>query len=226
MRIAPLLSAGLLSISALVIVGLSGAPSEAEPLTFTQSGPGLTTCPEGLCLDLTWRWTGDAPNLSDEITLSLPTPDPGQWILLGGSIHSFGSMSATGVFQPGDLMPYHFAGSVAQTNELFDQNGNSLTKIGWIVFPECGEDGTVCSDGDQMPTDDYTAITDDPSLLGPLTVRYQITPNWNATPNSESHFVNWLTDFHLVYSSVPEPSTALLLVTGLLGYARWRRLHA
>jgi PEP-CTERM motif-containing protein len=99
-----------------------------------------------------------------------------------------------------------------------------LAQVGNTLAPQC-YDFTHCSDGDTMNTDYYIASVGDPSLLGPLTLRYGFEVNWITPPISESFLVNWLTDFQLVYSPVPEPGTGLLTLAGLLGLAGWRRLR-
>jgi len=87
--------AALLSLSTLLTLCLAGSPSEAT-LTFTQSGPGLTPCAQGLCLELHWEWSGNTMEPTGETSVDLPTPDPAQWVLSSGSMSSGGSASVTG----------------------------------------------------------------------------------------------------------------------------------
>jgi hypothetical protein len=136
MRVPSVLTAlPLLALVPLMTGSQAASAIEMPPLTFTESGLGLAPCAEGLCLDLLWVWSGWTSDRSGEITLSPPTPDPMEWMLLSGSIRSYGSTSALAAFQPGDLNPHQFAGSVYQRDELFGQNGSSLTKIERTVFP-------------------------------------------------------------------------------------------
>ena len=72
----------------------------------------------------------------------------------------------------------------------------------------------------------YTPSVGDPSLLGPLTARYTISPNWYKEPVSQSFTLDASIGIQLTYSPIPEPSTGLLVIAGLLCLGGWRRLNA
>jgi hypothetical protein len=216
----------------LAVLSSAAASSRAAPLTV--SGPGLVPCAQGRCVDLSWNWEQQdyqAPP-ADEATIVLPIPDPAEWILSSGSIRSGGPASFYGYFHPEDF--YRFdgaAGSASVYYQTFGTDGTLLTENsgGLSAFcpgPDDRTDPMRCGDGNGLfPTSDYYYPTvDDASVQGLLTLRYDFNVIWDIEPISQGYNPAWSGSIHLVYSAIPEPSTGLLVIAGLLGLGIRRRV--
>jgi hypothetical protein len=215
-----------------LVLGLAPVPGIATPLTF--SGPGLAPCPEGQCVDLRWEWdTWDenSPYSTRETIVALPSPDPTQWVLTGGSIH--GSPSAASFdwyFYAGDLEEYDSAGYSIPVMDVIGSDGSLLTRnstgLAAICYPQDPEPAIrSCGDGNGTSSSNYYPTVVDPALLGPITFRYDFQPVYYKQPLSESYRIGWTGAIHLVYTAVvPEPGGAAILATGLLVLAAARKL--
>jgi hypothetical protein len=215
-----------------LVLGLAPVPGIATPLTF--SGPGLAPCPEGQCVDLSWTWDTGNDSLSDpadEVAVTLPSPDAGEWLLTSGVIHtSPTSLSFDWYFDPEDFQQYHSAGFASPRLEVVGSDGSILTvnSTGLTAFCAPDEVSQVtrrCGDGNGTSSSNYYPTVGDPALLGPLTFRYDFYPAPYKQPLSEVYRIGSSGSIHLVYTAVvPEPGGAAILATGLLVLAAARKL--
>ena len=216
---------------AALLLCLVGAPSHA--LTLSMPGLALAPCGDQMCVDMD-GWTAEATDaLAGETTMILPTPDPAVWQLSGGYFRSFpGSGYYYGWYDRAEAeQAGSFAGVAGVKHFTLGANGD-LLHYGGANFPgycQLEQPGSPVICGDYNLTSEsseYTVVPGDPAFLGPLTLSYQFDKQGlTLTPLSEDYRVGFGGDLHLVYSPVPEPNTALLLTTGLLGLAHRQRRY-
>ena len=211
------------------VLSSAAAPGLAAPFTF--SGPVLAPCAEGQCMDLNWDWDTSEDHLSttvDQAVVDLPRPDPSQWMFTSGSIHvSPGAAGVIWYFNADDFREHEFAGNTGLRLEVIGANTSVLartlagiTAICWAV--QDSESTRVCRNGNGFGGSNYP-IVDESAVLGQLTFRYDHDPDYYKQPLSEEYWIAWGGSIHLVYSAIPEPSTGLLVIAGLLGFGVRRR---
>jgi hypothetical protein len=213
--------------SLLLFLALSPMPSQAA-LIF--SGPGLAPCGPNQCVDVSWTWEESPVGPTGSSPLVLPMPDPEQWVLSSGTMSSSGDGSFYALFHTEDVPGW--GGSVVYHFEGLGSDGALLIERSLPLTAVCREDHSqptiTCGDGNGMSEGIpiYYATANDPSFQGPLTIRYDFSRNLYAEPISDYSRFYWSGGVHLVYTAVPEPSTGLLVIAGLLGLAVQRRGHA
>jgi hypothetical protein len=223
-------------------LSLIAAPSYA--VTLTTEG-GMAPCGEQMCVDVEWSWLGDLqfhgePNPSAEATLVLPLPDTASWELSSGSVtNTGGSVAFEGWFDPLGIEQFwaergHVTiGQITSEFLVQGANGGTLAKVwGFPMLAYCQPeeppfpDPTRCSDNYGTAVSfNYTAVPGDPAFDGPLTLRYDYHTDLALEPLSATYRVEYFGAVHLIYNPVPEPSTGLLVMTGLLGLADRQRRH-
>jgi PEP-CTERM motif len=222
----------LLLVSLQALSCLVAAPSYA--LNLTTTGPALTQCGDQMCVDLDWFVEVDTANgdaKAGEAILDLPRLNPSAWQLTSGYISG---ISAGGNYWGwyDAIYPPFTPNVVTPVGYLIGADGARM--MDWLVGLGvwCLSNGTfpvgppvVCGDGNAGSSGGtYTAVTSDPAFDGPLTVRYEyIGEPQTLDPFQESYWFSFGAQLHLEYSPVPEPSTGLLVMAGLLGLAYRKR---
>jgi hypothetical protein len=210
---------------------LSGAEAGAVAIPLLESPCGSP--PQelrcfGLQADLTTTY--DQPIAEWTVTPILP-PDPENWQLIGLSA-GFGSSTYTFVYPDAntDLV------AVLLVASFIDVDGRTFLTASNALQPFCqtATSGAhtgkwVCSDGNSLgspyrfdPQNPLDPIP--PALDGPITIRIAWSVFGMEVPEFSSMSAN-ATTFGYVLEGVPipEPSSGLLVLTGLLAMAHWRK---
>ncbi len=219
---------------------LVGAPSYA--LTLSTSGPGLAPCGDQMCVDVNWDWSGYTTDSSGQIAVVLPMPDPEVWGLTSGSLSTFPLSTASyrGWFDALEVVQLTIppsdptlVGWVDVEYLVLGANGGTLISNFGTLPINCwgsssaGDAAIPCTEYDHLFGYDYSVVPGDEAFLDPLTLRYDFDrSHLRIVPLSEEFYVGLGGSAHLVYESIiPEPSTRLLVMTGLLGLAYRQRWH-
>jgi hypothetical protein len=202
---------------AALLAFLVAGPSHA---TLTTYGPGLASCGTNMCVDMSWSLsTWNEP--AQQIVLPLPLPDPSAWELTGGTISSGGS--AMGLAHYPQTGVDFIAGRVAPHLDVLDANGvltgefvtQQIHVVCWDNQAHNGVLSCYTIDANYI-----LSVTVGPETEGPFTLAWRFEPDWLVGEPLDASFS--LSDgghASLVYSPVPEPSTAALIAVGLLGFA-------
>jgi hypothetical protein len=190
----------------------------------------MAPCGEQMCVDIVW-YVKATNELSGEATLALPLPDQSAWQLTAGGYMTawIGGVSYWGTYDT--TYPVTFNTIVGIKANVAGANGQELLHvdgaIGYICWNTPPFPPVVCGDSVTFPgayDSPYAAIADDPAFAGPLTIRYAFDKtNLGMQPLSETSRFELEGNIHLAYSPVPEPSTGLLVMAGLLGLAYRQR---
>ena len=225
-------------VAGLMLSGSAYASPISLPLSEASCGN------DRLCYSTGWltlTTTYDLPTLNEWTTISqdwtitpIQPPDPENWRFAIAA--AFFHDSATTRFVYANSGAFGSASLVSAA--LIDSTGRVLLNTSRYLEPFCEvapdgpfSDSWQCRNGDSMEARAYFGEYPDPdfdpnlpSLDGPITIRLQWSVYTSEPPVFSELNVNSVM-FTYSYAAVPEPTTGLLLMTGLLGLAYQQRRH-